>query len=134
MANRKLNLVLRSKYKYESPLNVVDLVQVFIKIHHEKRGKWASAELVVSYDEASSIVTVPGQNNNRIKAAVDDVSFAISDDELAVKHQEAIDELDITLDDSVNDMPYQYFELDLNESDPSDCDEIGPINSIEFGA
>ena len=60
--------------------------------------------------------------------------FAISDDELAVQYQEAIDELDIALEDSVDDMPDEDVELDLNEPEPADSEEIGSTHRIEVGA
>ena len=133
MAKRKLNLILRSKATSEAPVKVGDLVQVFIKLQHEKRGKWTSAKPVLSYEKASGIVTVPGQNGKKIKAAVEDVRFAISDDELAVKYQEAIDVLDSCLSDSVDDLPEQEMVLDLTEAEPGDNEEIGPTHNIEVG-
>ncbi len=39
MAKRKLNLILRSKSTSDIPLKIGDLVQVFIKLQHEKPGK-----------------------------------------------------------------------------------------------
>lgn len=48
MVKPKLNLILRSKSTSESPVNAGDLVQVFIKIQHEKGGTCTSAEPVLS--------------------------------------------------------------------------------------
>ena len=118
----------------ETPVNAADLVQVFIKLQHEKRGKWTSAKPVLSYDKASGIVTVPGQNSKTIKAAVEDVRFAISDDELAVKYQEAIDALDIALDDSVDVIADDTnAQRSLTEPENYDDDEIGPTHAGQVG-
>ena len=88
---------------------------------------------MLSYDKASGIVTIPGQNGKKIKAAVEDVRFATVHDELAVNFQNAIDALDIALGESVDDMPDQDAEPDLTESESADCGEIGPTHSIEVG-
>ena len=85
MAKHKLNLILRSKSTTDLHLKVSDLVQVFIKLQNEKRGKWSYPKPILGYDHASRIVTVPGQSGRKIKAAVEDVRFAIIDDELGIK-------------------------------------------------
>ena len=134
MAKRKLILILRSKSIAETPVNAGDLVQVFIKLQHEKRGKWTSAKPVLRFDKASGIVTVPGQNGKTIKAAVEDVRFAISDDELAVKYQEAIDAVDIALDDSVDVIADDTnAQSSLTEPENSDDGEIGPTHAEKVG-
>ena len=43
MTKRKLNLILESNSTLVPPVNIGDLVQVFIKTHHEKGGKWTNA-------------------------------------------------------------------------------------------
>ncbi len=100
-AKRKLKLIPRSKSTTNLPINVGDLVQVFIKLQHENRGKWSSPKPVLSYDKSSGIVTVPGQNGRKIRTSVQDVRFAVTNDELAIQYQEAMDALDLALNDSV---------------------------------
>ena len=86
MAKRKLNLILKSKSRMVAPVRIGDLVQVFVKLQHEKRGKWSNAKPVLSFDKVSGTVTAPGQNSRTIKAAVEDVLFAITDNEIALKY------------------------------------------------
>ncbi len=50
MAKLKVNLILRSKSIAETPVNASDLIQVFIKLQHENRGKWSCAKPVLSYE------------------------------------------------------------------------------------
>ena len=133
MAKRKLNLILRSKSIQEPPVKVGDLVRVCIKLQHEKRGKCTSAKPVLSYDKASGILTVPGKNGKKIKAAVEDVRFSIVHDELAVNYQDAIDTLDIPLGESVDEIPDQDAEPDLTESEPDYSGEICSTHSMEVG-
>ena len=102
MTNRKLKLILKIKSTTVAPARIGDLVQVFIKLQREKRGKWYSAQLVLCYDKQSGTVTAPGQNGRTIKAAIQDVRFAITDYELALKHQEASDILDTSLNNSTD--------------------------------
>ncbi len=133
MAKRKLNLILRSKSTSDLPLKIGDLVQVFIKLQHEKRGKWSSTKPVLSYDKRSGIVSVAGQNGRKINAAVEDVPFAVVDDELATKYQEAIDTLDICIEyslDDIPDEPYDIVSIDLSETD---YHEIGETLTLNVG-
>ena len=69
-AKRKLNLILKSKSTTTVPIKVGNLVQIFIKLKNEKRGKWSSGKPVLSYDKISGIVTVPGQNGRTMNAAI----------------------------------------------------------------
>ena len=85
MAKRKLNLILKGKSRTVAPVPIDDLAPVFIKLQHGKRGKWSSTKPVLSYDKQSGSVTVPGQNGRTIKSSVEDVRFAITDNELALK-------------------------------------------------
>ena len=103
-----------------------DLVQVYIKLQNEKRGKWSDPKPISSYDMKSEIVTVPEKNGRKINGAVEDICFAISDNELAEKYQEATDSLEIALDQSIDSLP-EPIEVCLSSESSSD-DEIGPKN------
>ena len=105
LAKRKLNLILRSESIEDPLVKIGDLVQVFTKLQKEKRGSWMKAKPVLRYDKSSGIVKVPGKNGRKINTSVEDVRFAIPEDELAVKYQEAIDVLDNSLDNTTNDLP-----------------------------
>ncbi len=101
-------------------MKIGDIFQVFIKIQHEKRGKWSIPKPVLSYDERFGIDSVAGQNGRKINAAVDDVRFAVVDDELATKFQEANDTFDICLENSLDDIPdepHDIVHIDLTETD-----------------
>ena len=103
IAKRKLNLILRSKLTSEILVEIGDAVQVFIKLENEKRGNWSNPKPILEYDKPSGTVIVPGTNGHKIKAAVEDVLFAITNDELALKHQQAIDELKASIDELVSE-------------------------------
>lgn len=91
MAQRKLNFILKSKSITVPSMKIEDLIQVFIKIQHENRGKQSSAKPVLAYNKKSGIVTVLVRNGRLINAAVEDVRFSITDKELALKQLEAND-------------------------------------------
>lgn len=103
IAKRKLTLILRSRSTLDTPVSVGDMVQVFIKRDHEKRGKWTSPKLVLSYDKSSGIVTVPGTSGHTIKAAIEDVRLAITNSDLATSIQEAMDTLTLVVDNAIDD-------------------------------
>ena len=101
-AKRKLNLILSSKSITEAPVNIGDLIEVFIKLENQKRGTWSSPLPVLSYDPDSRTVTVPGAHGRQRKIAIEDVRHAISvDNSLAVAIQAAIDELAHEIEDSI---------------------------------
>ena len=101
-AKRKLNLILSSKSISEAPVNIGDLIEVFIKLENQKRGTWSNPLPVLSYDPDSRTVTVPGAHGRQRKIAIEDVRHAISvDNRLAVAIQAAIDELSYEIEDSI---------------------------------
>ena len=51
MAERKLNLILKSKSTSGTRFQIGDLVQVFIKLQHEKQRKWSNPRPVLSHDK-----------------------------------------------------------------------------------
>ena len=52
---------------------------------------------MLSYAKRSGLVSVTGLKGRKINDAVEDVLFAVIDDELAKKYQEKIDTLDFAL-------------------------------------
>lgn len=101
-SKRKLTLILRSKATVDTPVKPGDVVQVFIKLQHDKRGKWSGPKTVLHYDPSSRCVTVPGSNGRKIRAAVEDVRFDISNNNISRQIQEAIDCLDREVDASLH--------------------------------
>lgn len=97
-AKRKLNLILRSNALTEPQVGVGDLVEVFIKRQHEKRGKWSPPRVVLSYDPSSRTITVPGSHGKTISSAIEDTRFAIQDNPLAIQIQQSIDQIDAELE------------------------------------
>ena len=83
MVTRKLNLILKSKSTSEFPAWIGDLVQVFVKLPIEKWGKLSNARPVLSYDKHSGTITVLGQNGLKIKAAIEDFRFDITEKNLS---------------------------------------------------
>jgi len=100
-AKRKLTLILRSKATTDEKYESGDMVQIYVKKGNEKRGKWSGDKIVLSYDESSRSVTVPGGRGKRIIAAVEDVRPAIQKDSFAKLVQESIDELEMSLDEVI---------------------------------
>ena len=131
-AKRKLNLILKSKSTEEIPVKVGDIVQVYIKLQNEKRGKWSSPKPVLCYDHKSRTVTVPGQNGRKINAALEDVRNAISENELATKYQEPIDALDLDISKNIDILTDENISENASDDDEIDNDTIGPTYPREL--
>jgi len=144
IAKRKLNLILKSNATHDIPLASGDLVQVFIKLEKEKRGKWSSPRPILTFDKPSGIVTVPGSNGKVIKAAIEDTRHAIYENSLAKTIQEAIDELSIAIEDSLEDLPEEreptgksvyptdgkYLEIDTQNCSDDDAEQMVDLPSL----
>ena len=133
MSKRKLNLILRSKSKTDTPVKIGDIVQVFVKLQHEKSGKWTNPKPVLNYDKQTGIVEVPGQNGRKIKAALEDVRFAVTDNEFAIKYQETVDSLDVSLGYSMDSITDESPDMIHEPDDLSDRGEIGPTIDLNIG-
>ena len=72
------------------------------KASEQRRRQLDKREPCSWYEKSSGIVTIPGKNGEKIDAFVEDVRFAITEEELAVKNQEATDVLDNSLGNTVN--------------------------------
>ena len=81
MPKGKLNLILKSKSTIKAAERIGDVVQIFIKLQHGKRGKWSSAKLFLPVEKQSGAVTVPVKNSRTFKAAVEYVRFAVTQNE-----------------------------------------------------
>lgn len=89
-----MELILRSKATIDAPISVGDHVKVFLKLGHEKRGRWLSPRPVLSYDHQARTVTVPGSKERTMSAAVEDVRPGIVENTFAKSVRESIDTLD----------------------------------------
>ena len=130
MAKRKLDLILRSKSTYEIPVKIGDMVQVLIKLQNEKRGNWSNPKPVLEYDKPFGTVIFPGRNGHKINAAVEDVRFAITNDEFALKYEQAVDELKASMDNSISELPDEPPNQPSTLCDDSDPGEIGPTHPL----
>lgn len=94
IAKRKLTLILRSKAYEEPALHVDDMVQTYVKHDKEKRGKWLSPLVILSFDRESETVTVSGASGHKMRAAVEDCRAAVTNEEFARMVQKISDSLD----------------------------------------
>ena len=124
MAKRKLNLILKIKSTMLASFRIGNLVQVVIKLQHENRGKWSSAKPILSYGKQSGKVNVPGQNCRTIKAAIDNVQFAMTDNQFASKNQETRDTLDTSFDESIDSLDKDA------RNEPEDCGSMTETGEI----
>lgn len=102
IAKRKLTLILRSNATTNESFKIGDLVQIYIKDGKQKRGSWTSPRQILSIDVEAGSITVPGKAGKTICAAVEDARAAQTNSDLAAAIQDSIDELDMTLADSIN--------------------------------
>ena len=91
-AKRKLNLILKSKAVKLPPISVGDLVDVYVKLSHQKRGKWIGPKKVLSFNIDAQSITYPGKHGKNSTAALEDVRVAIENGSLAKQLQVANDE------------------------------------------
>lgn len=71
IAKRHLTTLLHFKNFTRHLPKVGDMVQVFVKVHEEKRGGQLSPRAVLSTDTASGAVTVPGARNRNKSDAIE---------------------------------------------------------------
>ena len=126
-------MILKSKSTTDLPVKIGDLVQVFIKLQHEKRGTWSSAKPVLAYDKKISVVTIPVGNGRKINAAVEDVRFAITDYELAIKYQAANDQLNSVLDTWIYSISNESKNEDDDDTKNSEPEELSTTHDLCFG-
>ena len=112
IAKRKLNAILRAKTTLDKMIKPGDLIQVYIKQAHEKRGKWSTPKPVLKYDRDSQIVTVAGAKGKSINAGIEDVRHAIPYSiDIVAQVQKAIDECTESI--------AEFLDEDMNTTDES---------------
>lgn len=124
LAKRKLTLMLRSQATRAPVINPGDLVDVFVKKTHEKRGRWLSLRTVLSVDNSSSIVSVPGLSGHSLSIALEDVRHSIVDDEFAEHVRQSNDQLQSAIDEAI-DFP-------MSNSDELDQGCLPNLNETTF--
>lgn len=77
-------------------------VQVFFKAQFDKRGKWSSPRIVLSYNKNTGTVTVPGKNSRKIQATVEDLRLALPENSLSNTIKEGIDTIARSLDECMD--------------------------------
>lgn len=129
IAKRKLNKILRSNAVKDTPVKVGDMVEVFIRLDNQKRGKWSQPKPVLKYDLPSRTVTVSGAKGRYVKAAIEDVRHALSSEhDLAIAVQEAIDFCSQSLEESLDNV----LEDEVEESNDSDTPPGLPVTDNEY--
>lgn len=73
----------------------------------EKRGNWSAPKVVLEYDKETGTVIVPGKNNKKIQAAIEDVCHALPVDSLASSIQEGIDSVATSIETCIDDLTTQ---------------------------
>lgn len=123
-ARRKLALILRSKAVQELPISVGDMVEIFQKREHEKRGKWAAAKPILSVNHDARSITVPGKSGHCITVAVEDVRPAIPQNSFAQHVQDGID----TLDELLHEKTSEITEIDATGNGESNDETQEPVD------
>ena len=70
-----------------------------------KRENWSNLKSVLKYDNPSGTAVVPGRDGYKIDSAPEDVRLAVLNDELPLKYQQAIEELQVSIDEFVGELP-----------------------------
>ena len=79
-------MILRSKYVEDPTIEVINLLQVFVKLQNEKGESSTDINPVISYKKASEIVTIPIQHDKKIDASVGSTHFTVIEYDLTVKY------------------------------------------------
>lgn len=90
MGRRKLTRILRSHTLQPSQFRVGDLVQVFVKRGHQKRGKWLSPRQIINIDIEAGMLSVPGSAGHTINVALENARAAHLSSEITLMIQDAI--------------------------------------------
>ena len=120
IAVRKLNAILRSKATIDKSIKIGDVVEVYRKQSHTKRGRWSQPTPVLAYNPSNQSITVTGPHGRTIQAALEDTRYAVNQQlDLATVIQQAIDSHSVCLDAALE-------QTDENPSDSSSFQSCGP--------
>lgn len=76
LAKRKLHLLLRSHCTAAKPLQIGDMVHIYVK-HSLKMGKASDPKVVLSIDQKAGYITVLGRTNIPVTVAFEDDRLTI---------------------------------------------------------
>lgn len=91
VAKRPLNLILRSPSPASPSLQVGDMVLVYRKHSHDKRGRWTAPGVDLSIDRSAASITGASSGRKDVTVAFENVRPAISEEQLALTVLESID-------------------------------------------
>lgn len=97
-AKPKVTRTLRSKTPQTPALSPGDMVEIYIKHPHHRRGSWSALRPVLEVDYTTGTITVPESRGHRVKAPLEDVRLAITEDGFAQTVREPNDCLDRLID------------------------------------
>ena len=92
IAKRKLNMIMLSKAVQDPQVHAGDLIQAYTRLSNQKRGSWSAPQTVLEYLPSSHTVVVAGSDGRRRKYGIEDIRHAVSDNELAIEIQGAIEQ------------------------------------------
>lgn len=143
-AKRKLNLILRAKSVNNPSISIGDLVDVFIKLSHQKRGKWTGPKKVLSVNLEAQSITYAGKRGKKCTTALEDVRVAIENGSLAKHIQLANNELDNLINentdsiessnDSIIENRSSEEETEIVHEEPEIVHEINIVPEVEHEA
>lgn len=118
-AKQKLNLILRSNKSASRPIQTGDTVQVFIKHHYEKGGRWSTPRIVLSVYSNTGAITVTGSSNSTLIVVFEYVRLAIMDEHLADSVLNSIDDMTYKIEEELNII--DVLQSDSHRSSQSDA-------------
>lgn len=86
--------MLRAPSTQDIPEFPGDMFVVYVKLKHDKRGKWSSPGIVLNVNRSSWTVTVPSTRGNTKQAAIQDVPPARNGGSLVSYVRDALNGLD----------------------------------------
>ena len=103
-AKRKLNLILRSKAVKLPSISVGDLVDVYVKLIHQKRGNWIGPKKLLYIDADFQSIKYPGKRGDTSTAALEDVRVSVENGSLSKQLQVENYDLDALVDETIDDI------------------------------
>lgn len=85
----------------ELPIPAGDMIEIYQKKQHEKRGKWSILKEILHVNHDARSVTIDEKRNKEVSVAIENVRPAILEETLAQTVQKGIDSLDELLDEVI---------------------------------
>lgn len=129
-AKRNLTKILRSKAISDISIAPGDLVEVYVKDGKSKRGSWSSPKTVLQFYPSSWTVTVPDANGKTMRAAIEDVRFAVEEDSFASIVRDGNDKLTEEVDNLLLPTSHDIAPI-LQEDEKQDSSKETPEQYVE---